>query len=364
MPTDEGPFKNRFNTAFYAQMAETLQSLEPRFDRQQFLSLTLGGLEKRELKERLAQTAVAMNAALPGSFRDKLKIARALAPRLPHGLVTLSLCDFVAREGLGDFDLSMEALKFLTPFGSAEFAVRPFILLDPPRALKIMRQWAGDKNEHVRRLASEGSRPRLPWGSRLGPVVDNPALTEPILDALRKDPSPYVRKSVANHLNDISRDHPAWVLKKLAAWDCSVPETHWIAHHALRTLVKKGDPLALRFLGANTDSTDAVSVRRFTASPRRLRLGEALQLEAELLSRSAARLVVDYVIHYPRPSGKTSEKVFKWTVADLQPGKVLRVKKRQVIRDFTIRKHHPGRHRIELQINGRRLAESAFTLVR
>lgn len=358
----DGPFKNWFNRALYQRLADETLALEPRFDRKRFLALTLDGLEGRELMDRLRQTAVALHAALPGTYRDQLQIVQALAPRLGPGFVSLSLCDFVARQGLDDFDRSMEALKFLTPFGSAEFAVRPFILKDPARALKILTRWAGDDSEHVRRLASEGSRPRLPWGPRLPPVIADPGLTEPILDALKTDASAYVRKSVANHLNDLSKDHPDWVLRKLRSWDTSRPGTAWIARHALRTLIKKGHPEALRFFGADTAAAATVRIRRFSVTPRQLRLGGTLQLEVEASSARAARLVVDYVIHYPRPSGTTSEKVFKWTVVESSPGKPFKLKKRQVIRDFTIRKHHPGRHRVDLQINGQRLAHSDFTL--
>lgn len=358
------PFKNWFNETLYHQIAQELAALEPKLDQKKFLALTLDGLEARELMDRLRQTAIAAEAALPGTYRDKLAVLCNAAPRLKHAFVSISFCDFIARQGLGDFEHSMNALCFLTPFGSAEFAVRPFIQRDPTRALALMQKWAKDKNEHVRRLASEGSRPRLPWGARLSAIVAEPDLTAPILETLKADPALYVRKSVANHLNDIAKDHPDWMLDRVESWDRSHAGTAWIIRHALRTLVKKGHPRALALLGVNTASAAHVEIRKFTAAPTKLVLGDKFELKAELTSKSKKPLplVIDYVIHYARAGGKTSAKVFKWSETTLQPGKPLVLTKRQTIRDFTTRKHHAGRHRIELQVNGQRLAETAFQL--
>ncbi len=359
------PFKNWFNEALYRRVAKVLAAIEPKFDQKKFLALTLNGLDGRELMDRLRQTAIAAEAALPGTYRDKLSVLSKLAPQINHGFVAISTCDFVARHGLDDFDHSMEALRFLTAFGSAEFAVRPFIQREPSRALAIMQKWARDKNEHVRRLASEGSRPRLPWGERLGAIVEKPELTAPILEILKTDPALYVRKSVANHLNDIAKDHPDWMLDRVESWDSTKSGTAWIIRHALRTLVKKGHPRALALLGVDTHAGAYLQVRAFTASPTRVALGETLQLSAELVSKAKTPLplVIDYVIHYAKASGKTSAKVFKWSELPLPPGKPLILTKRQTIRDFTTRKHHSGLHTVELQINGQRLAKAVFTLV-
>lgn len=358
------PFKNWFNEELYRRIAKELAALEPKFNQKKFLALTLDGLDGRELMDRLRQTAIAAEAALPGTYRQKLAVLSKLAPKIDHGFVAISTCDFVARHGLDDFEHSMDALRFLTAFGSAEFAVRPFIQRDPARALAIMQTWARDKNEHVRRLASEGSRPRLPWGARLGAIVENPSLTAPILETLKTDPALYVRKSVANHLNDIAKDHPEWMLSRVEAWDSANAGTAWIIRHALRTLVKKGHPRALALFGVDATASAHVQVRSFTASPARLTLGETVQFSAELVSKAKVPLplVIDYVIHYKKASGKASAKVFKWSETRLAPGKPFVLSKRQTIRDFTTRKHHAGLHTVELQINGRRLAEAAFQL--
>ncbi|MBK9991149.1 MAG: DNA alkylation repair protein [Verrucomicrobia bacterium] len=358
------PFKNWFNEALYRQIAQELAAIEPKLDKKKFLAITLDGLDQRELMDRVRQIAVAVEASLPGTYREKLAVLCQAAPRLKHAFVSVSFCNFVSRHGLEDFDHSMDALRFLTPFGSAEFAVRPFIERDPARALALMQKWANDKNEHVRRLASEGSRPRLPWGARLSAIVAKPDLTAPILETLMADPALYVRKSVANHLNDIAKDHPDWVLNRVEEWDRAHAGTAWIIRHALRTLIKKGHPRALALLGVNATAAAHVLVRKFTLSPTKLVLGDKFELTAELTSKhkKPLPLVIDYVIHYARATGKTSAKVFKWSEATLQPGEPLVLTKRQTIRDFTTRKHHTGRHRVELQVNGQRLAETSFQL--
>lgn len=361
MPETE-PFKDWFNPARYRAIADAVAALASGFDRKLFLQLTLDGLESRELMDRMRQTAIALGATLPGDYAKQLGVVLRVAPTVGHSFVGVALCDFVARFGLDDPDRSLAALRELTRHGSAEFAVRPFLVRDQARTLAMMESWARDPDEHVRRLASEGSRPRLPWGVRLTALVRDPSPTAPILESLKADPSLYVRKSVANHLNDIAKDHPALVLDRVAAWDHSHTGTAWIVKHALRTLIKQGEPRALGLLGVG--ERPKLRIERFAVNPRRLALGGRIMLEAKLRStaRSVQRLAIDYVVHYVKGGGTTAEKVFKWKVVALEPGAALNLNKQQLVRDFTTRRHHPGNHRVELQINGRRLANTAFAL--
>lgn len=360
---DSEPFKHWFNAARYTEIADTVARLTKRFDRKHFLELTLEGLHERELMARVRQTAIALGATLEGKYRAQLAVIQQLAPTLQHGFVGVSLCDFVARFGLEDPDVSLAALRQLTRYGSAEFAVRHFLVRDQSRTLAVMEHWAKDNDEHVRRLASEGSRPRLPWGLRLTSLVRDPTPVAPILEQLKCDPALYVRKSVANHLNDITKDHPRWVLDRVTAWDRTNPATAWIARHALRTLIKKGEPRALGLIGAG--GTPKLRVERFAVTPRRLRLGASITIETELASTTSGeqRLVIDYIVHYAKAKGGTVAKVFKWKVVSLAPRAILSLTKRQRMVDFTTRRHHAGVHRLELQINGRRLAETSFSLV-
>lgn len=363
MPLDTTPapsLKDWFDEARYRTLAGQLGGLHPRFDRKRFLKLTLEGREDRSLMQRLRRTSEATREALPLDYRESLDVLRQLAPRIDHGFVTLFLPDFVSLYGHEDFDASMDALKFFTPFGSSEFAIREFLKRDLDRTLGVMRGWSLDEDEHVRRLASEGCRPRLPWSFRLTGLVADPTPALPILENLKADPSLYVRKSVANHLNDIAKDHPDKTLSVLRSWDRDHPHTAWIAKRALRTLIKEGHAGALTLLGAGEAAQ--VRIDAFIVSPKRVRLGEVANFSLTFTStaRKSQRLLVDYVIHYVKQSGGTSEKVFKWKELDLGPGETVSIEKRQTIRDFTTRKHYPGKHRVEVQVNGARLAEGAF----
>jgi 3-methyladenine DNA glycosylase AlkC len=233
---------------------------------------------------------------------------------------------------------------------------------DLHRALAIMTGWSRDADDTVRRLASEGSRPRLPWSFRLREIEADPSLAAPILDNLRADPSPYVRRSVANHLNDVTKTHPAWVLERVAQWGVDDPCTRWIVRHALRTLVKQGDAKALALLGA--ESAPAVTVGPFSVTPEKIVLGDTITLACELDStaKTAQHLVVDYRIAYVKQSGATTAKVFKLKTLTLEPGQRIALSRNQSIRDFTTRTHYAGRHEVELIVNGGVVARAFFDL--
>ncbi len=355
--------KNLFDQAFYRRTAAQLAALHPRFDAKRFLDRALDALDQLELMARLQRTAEAFHAALPLPFPAQLDVLRAHAPQIGHNFVAIWPSAHVANHGLDRPDLSLPALRDFTRHGSAEFAIRPFLVRDLSGTLAVLREWAADAaDEHARRLASEGCRPRLPWGLRLRSLVADPRPALPILERLRADPSLYVRKSVANHLNDIAKDHPELVLDTAAAWDRSDPHTAWIVRHGLRTLVKQGRPRALALLGAGEPPRVLATLQ---ASPARIHLGDTVTFSATLAAETGAgpqSLIVDYVVHYARASGRASEKVFKWTTVALAHGQTVTLAKRQTIRDFSTRRHHPGRHRVELQVNGLRLAETVFTL--
>jgi 3-methyladenine DNA glycosylase AlkC len=364
MPDEaSAPFvlKDWFNPTFYRHFAGLVAALEPKLEQTEFLRLVLEDLEQRELMARLQQTAFALNETLPGGYREKVAVLKALAPQLQHDFIAISLCDFVRQFGLTDFDFSLEALRCLTCCGSAEFAVRPFIAADQTRALETMLSWTCDPDEKVRRLASEGCRPMLTWGQRLTALVKDPSPLMPILEALKDDESLFVRRSVANNLNDISKHHAPWLLDWLSAWDLGQPELSWIAKHACRTLIKKGHPQALALFGFGEKPQLDASIK---VLPETLRLGDRLHIHIELssTSRKVQNLAIDYVVHYVKANASRSPKVFKWTEQALPASQTLSLKKTQVIKDFSTRKHHPGEHIVELQVNGQRVAQAAFVL--
>jgi 3-methyladenine DNA glycosylase AlkC len=355
--------KEIFDRARLKHFAAETKAVWPAFDDKRFLALATQGLDDLGIMQRMRLAAEAFGATLPQDFGKAVDILTQLAPRIRHGFASITLSEYVALYGQENFDRSMKALKLFTTHGSAEFAIRHFLAADFDRTLRVMRGWAEDGNEHVRRLASEGSRPRLPWSLQLKNLIADPSPTLPILERLKADDSPYVRKSVANHLNDIGKDHPDVLVDTVSRWDRADPRTSWIVRHALRTLVKKGDARALALLGASDGAE--IRVERFAVAPARVRLGDRVTIEAAIASTGDAgqRLVVDYAIHYVKKLGTTSRKVFKLKEVSLPPGGSAKLSISQVIRDFTTRTHQPGHHKVELLVNGRTLAESGFEIV-
>ncbi|WP_249340329.1 DNA alkylation repair protein [Sphingopyxis sp. 2PD] len=344
-------------------IADAGTAASPRFDREVFVAAASDGLQALSIMERVRHIADALRPALPTDYEAALGVIGAMAPRLTHGFQAVAVTEYVARYGLDDFDRSMDALAALTRFGTAEFAIRPFLALDADRALATMAGWTSSDDEHVRRLASEGARPRLPWAARVSALKADPTRAAPILEALKADSAIYVRKSVANHLNDIAKDRPDWLLDRLADWSQVDPHTAWIIRHALRTLIKQGEPRALALIGVGHGA--AVTVRNFVVEPAVVRLGERIAIVADIASTDAETqpLVVDYRIHYARAGDKTAAKVFKWKSFDLAAGGTASLRISQVIRDFSTRRHHPGRHAIELIVNGETMGESGFELL-
>lgn len=354
--------KELLNAQALAKIGRAAAQAYPAFDQRAFLVMASAGLAELSVMQRLSRAADSLRVQLPADYPRALRIVRKMAPLLPGGFADMVLPELVGRHGLAHFDLSLQALRELTPYSSAEFAIRPYLAQDPDAVLAMAERWAEDDNEHVRRLASEGTRPRLPWARRLPLLVAEPRRTRPILEKLQADPSDYVRRSVANHLNDIGKDHPEWVLDLLEGWPTQQPETTWISKHALRTLIKAGHPRALGLVGATPGAR--VKLASFAVSPAALRLGQTLRLDATLVSTAdqPQKLVVDYAIHYVKKNGETSRKVFKLRTLALAGGAELTLEKQQTIADFTTRVHYPGRHTVELLVNGLSVAQSHFDL--
>ncbi|WP_051598443.1 DNA alkylation repair protein [Burkholderia sp. A1] len=349
----------------FRSLLSTLKLIERSFDTRRFLAVALDGLDELSLMARVRRASLAIEAgaqALPGGYDTVLTLLAEAAPHLGGGFLAMVAPDYVGQFGRHDFDRSMAALAFFTRFGTSEFAVREFLRDDPRRALATLRDWSRHEDQAVRRLASEGSRPRLPWSFRLREIEADPALAAPILDNLRADPSDYVRRSVANHLNDVTKLHPDWVLERAAAWGVDDAGTRWIVRHALRTLVKRGDARALALLGAS--GAARIEAVPFAVTPARIELGETVTLAAELVSTApdAQRLVVDYRIGYVKKNGSTAHKVFKLRELTLAPGQRIDIVRSQRIRDFTTRTHYAGRHGVELIVNGAVVAQAHFDL--
>lgn len=375
------PFKNLFNATVIAEMGEHLHRRYPAFAKQEFIRSASRNLADLELKQRAAQITAALELHLPQDFLHAREILlAALHPEENadlkmlkmddqgvRGWAVMPMADFIARRGLPFFDQSLTALAEMTKRFSAEFAVRTFINADIKAALRHIRQWAGSPNEHVRRLASEGARPRLPWAEQIPAFIANPAPMLPILQRLRDDPSEYVRRSVANHLNDIAKDHPQLLETLVPEWLIGAPpQRRRLLRHACRTLIKKGNSAVLQAFGY----TPAKIVRRnlqlevFALSTHQPRMGDKMTLRLRLISthKKPQQLVVDYVVHWLRANGQWSPKVFKWKNIELPPGGVLELTKNHSFQKVTTRTYYPGAHKVAVQINGCLVATLDFDL--
>ncbi len=371
------PFKNLINAQTVAQAGQHLKRAWPGFDRRRFEALANHGLDALEFKARAHHLCSALEATLPDDFDAAAAIIEAsLGPAGVGddlsalrtgdaglgGWVVWPLGEFVVRRGMHAPERALAALHALTQRFSAEYAVRPFIAEHPALAFETLQRWAVDPSAHVRRLASEGSRPRLPWGMQLKALVADPSPTLPLLRVLQDDPSEYVRRSVANHLNDIAKDHPALV----AAWvEEHLPgaskERLALLKHASRTLVKKGDARILKAWGLGQRLRGEA---RLTVSPKRIAVGDSLGLDIVVRSASprAQKLVIDYAVHHVKASGETSAKVFKGWVIELAGHEERSLNKRHSMRPITTRTYHAGRHAVDLRINGEVIASAAFEL--
>ncbi|WP_316788743.1 DNA alkylation repair protein [Pedobacter frigoris] len=357
------PLKEMFNRAFYQHFAGVFADADRNFNTAEFLEDVTVKLDELELNGRLRNTSVTLRKYLPDNFEKAVDILYKAAPALRRGYTALVLPDFIALYGKEHFDLSMEALKDFTSLGSSEFAIREFLKTDLDKTLKVMSYWAEHPDEHVRRLASEGARPRLPWSFKLEQIIKDPSLTTGILERLKADEAPYVRKSVANHLNDISKDNASYMLQLVKAWDTDNVHTRWIIKHASRTLIKKGDQDSLSLFDFEKDVK--LSIDNFSISSHHVQLGEELQVNFEVksLKDTPQKLVIDYAIHYVKASGEHSRKVFKLKEINLLPDQTVAVSKRQIFKDMTTRKHYAGKHIIEIIINGKDYGSKEFNLV-
>ena len=370
-------FKNLINADTVREAARHLKRAWPGFDAVRFEALALQGLEDLEFKARAMHFCVALEATLPADFAQAAAVIEAaLAPpgvgddlsmlrSGPQGLagwVVWPLGEYVVRRGADTPQRALQTLHALTQRHTAEWAVRPFIERHPETTFATLARWATDPSAHVRRLVSEGSRPRLPWGLQLKPLIRDPSPTLALLRALQDDPSAYVRRSVANHLNDIAKDHPQVIVQWLAEHlPAAPPPRRALLKHACRTLIKQGHPQVLEAWGLGAPLRGEVTL---ALSPKKLAVGESLQLALQLRS-SAARtqtLVIDYAVHHVKANGQSTPKVFKGWTLQLAAHESLSLQKRHSMRAVTTRRYHPGRHEVDLRINGKVLARAFFQL--
>ena len=359
-----------FNPDKTALLAGWLETGVPAFDRALFEKEVGAKLPELELKERIAHIADVLEDHLPSHFPDAAHaIQRSLPPPLDPTLkdddfgdfIVAPFGHFVATRGADFYDVSMETIRELTMRFSMEDAVRTFLKADPKRGLEYLDIWSQDENYHVRRLVSEGTRPRLPWSGRLA-LPQKPVLA--LLTRLHADPTRYVTRSVANHLNDIAKDSPETVVTTLKAWAKSKAqddkERDWITRHALRTLIKAGDPGALSLLGYEPNPPVSVEL---ALSREDVAVGDAVSLKVKITAHEATRLIVDYAIGFLKSNGTTQEKMFKLKALALKNGEqVTLAKNHRLDGEATTYRLYPGAHHVRLQINGASGPRVDFTL--
>ena len=275
------PLKEMFNATYFLNLEAAVKKAYPNFKQKDFHAFMLQGLEPLSLNERLRKTTNTLHAFLFEDFEKSLSVLKQAASHAPTGYTALVFPDFVGQYGLHDFKTSLPALGYFTSFGSSEFAIREFLRKDFDGCLPTLQKWTKDKNHHVRRLASEGSRPRLPWSFKLDRVIQEPQVTAEILKNLNTDDSLYVRKSVANHLNDISKDNADYLLCTLKSWNQDHPHTAWITKHATRSLIKQGDERSLQLLNYEKNVKCRIENLKIT---KLVKLGERLEIAFELFS--------------------------------------------------------------------------------
>lgn len=353
------PFKNLVNAASVARVGGMLAAAGE-FDTRRFEAQATAGLDALELKARVRHVAAAIRAHLPRSWALAVQqVVASLPPapegedRLSEGLFLWPLVQVVEDYGVDDPALSLPALRALTPHASAEFAVRPYLVRWPALAWAAVDRWCRDDNLHVRRLASEGTRPRLPWGQRLPDSVRDPSPGLAVIERLVDDPSPYVRRSVANHLGDVAKDHPDRAVAVARGW---LPGRRALVLHALRDLLKKGHPSALRLVG----HAGQVAVTSLAVAPNASRPGGEVVVSATVRGEGSAR--VDVVWCWPSPRGWSS-KTFRGAVRELLTGESWQFRHRLSLRPVTTRPLRPGEQRVFLRVNGVDHGPASFTLL-
>ncbi len=363
------PFKNEFSFPKAKSIAVAVKRVHPDFSIPRVSKGLEEALEPLELKQRMHFIADRIEAGLPSHPPEMFSIlVKSLAKddvdRLGiRSFLTWPLTEIVARRGMDHFSESMAALEEMTKRFSAEFAIRPFIRLQPEKAFKQLHKWCRHPDHHVRRLVSEGSRPLLPWGGNLPELLEPQYPTLALLEKLHRDPSDYVRLSVSNHLNDFSKRHPGLVLGTLQKWRRVSPgdrQMEKLTRHACRTLLKAGHPEALAQLGYG--SADALDLQSVSISPDAVKLGGKLEFNLTIKNISAkpVRVMFDFAIHHLKANGSHSPKVFKGRTKELLPGEVWTVCGRHAMKPVTTRVYHAGLHYFEPRLNGKDFGRLKF----
>lgn len=361
--------KDIYSPVFYDRLSDTLSQTVPSFDKNRFISQifdeTFG---QKELKDRMRHTTKVLHDFLPEDFG---KASAVLETTIHHlrknnigedSLAYIFLPDYIETYGLEDYDNAVKAIEFVTQFVSCEFAVRPFILKYGDKMIAQMTKWSLHENHKVRRLASEGSRPRLPWAMALPELKKNPEAILPLLENLKNDSSEYVRRSVANSLNDIAKDHPDVVLAIAQKWKGHSKETDAIIKHGSRTLLKQGHPEILNHYGLDGKGLELTDFKILTPIVK-IKDSLAFSFYIENTTSEPKTVRLEYAVYYNKANGQLSKKVFKISERIYQSEHKELINRKQSFRLITTRKFYTGLHKLSVIVNGDEKIVDGFELI-
>lgn len=360
------PFKNKINDDSVRLISKNIIRHYPEFNETLFCKNINSELSDLELKDRIKFLAKKLHLFLPKDFKLAAKILKKAVGTHStlSGFNVWPLTEYISTYGEDELDLSLEVLKEMTKVFTSEFAVRVFLIKNPKRTIGIFKQWARDENEHVRRLVSEGARPLLPWGQKITEFVLFPQLTLDLLEMLKNDESMYVRKSVANHLNDHSKNHPDLVLNTLKAWRKSDPKNkniEWIIRHASRTLVKKAHPKALELHGASSKKIDVLSLK---IKNTHIKINECLEISVTIQNKSKTKslVILDVDLHLLKANKSHNVKCFKGKKVSLNTEEKKLVLLKIPLKKVTTRTYYSGIQYVSCKINGTSTPRKSFKL--
>jgi len=354
--------KDRFFTKESIRLfAETISQYYSEFDQNNFFQLVYDDTwEQLELKAKMRHTTHCLHKCLPTNYIESLVILIKAASKV-KGFEAMTFPDYVEVYGMEHWEESLNALGQFTRYYSSEFAIRPFLDKDPDLTMQYMMAWADSDHDNVRRFSSEGCRPRLPWAMLLPKFIVNPKPVLKVLEKLKNDPSEFVRKSVANNLNDISKDHPEVVIEVAERWYGASDRINWIVKHGLRTLLKQGNTRAMRLFGFGDPAK--LEVNNLTFNRNDLKIGEKVQFTFELINqeKEVKKIRIEYAVDFVKANGKTSRKVFQIIEKEYSPGKFT-LKRNHSFANLTTRKHYPGEHFMTIIVNGVEKAKESIVL--
>jgi 3-methyladenine DNA glycosylase AlkC len=360
--------KDLYSPLFYDRFADIVKEVLPSLDKERFIKAIFNeAFPAMELKQRMKHTAKVLHQFLPADFGKAASVIEQLITQLrkhnitKYSLEFMFLPDYIETYGLNDFDHAVKAIEVVTQYTSCEFAVRPFLIKYGDRMMQQMTAWSLHDNDKVRRLASEGMRPRLPWAIAVPLLKKEPSLILPILENLKDDSSEFVRRSVANNLNDIAKDHPEVVIQIANHWKGRNKETDAIIKHGCRTLLKQGHQAILQHYGLQSEG---ISLDQFLIKTPTVKVGSTLDFSFSFINTTNIPQTVrlEYAIHYKRQKGQYSKKVFKISERVYEPNKQIIVKRRQSFKPITTRVFYEGEQRLSIIINGQEKEVQSFRL--